>query len=215
MKMRSGTLLSLLAPALVCFAIRASAIPIGNIVKNGNFETGDLPPWKTSGNTGGGSGTSAANNGAFGVDHDSAHTGSWGLFAGPVGAKGFLQQGLQTRTGSTYILSFWMDGNQSEGLSAASRGNPIDFEVFWNGKLIFDTSDVPSSYTKFTFTDLAATSSLTKLKFGFRDDFGFFHLDDVKVTLAGVPEAFSTLWLALPVLLLLAAARKKAPLRMA
>jgi hypothetical protein len=207
MKTRSGLIPFLLGLSFVSFAVTASAIPIGNIVKNGGFETGSLPPWQTSGTTGSAARTNAASNGVIGLDQDSAHTGNFGLFAGASGGKVFLQQSLQTTVGSSYILSFWMDGNQSEGLRAASSGNPIDFEVFWNGKLIFDTSDVPNSYTKFTFTDLPATGSRTNLKFGFRDDFGFFHLDDIKAGLVGVPEAFSTIWLALPLVMLLFGAR--------
>ncbi len=172
-------------------------------MKNGSFETGGFPPWKISGNTNGGGGNaSVRNNGAFGVDQDSAHTGSFGAFAGPVGAKGFLGQNLKTDAGSSYDLTFFLAGNQSEAFSATASGNPVDFEVFWNGTLIFDTSTVPSSYTKFSFDDLLATGSRTNLKFGFRDDFGTFHLDDVKVGLSPVPEAFSTFWLSLPVFML-------------
>jgi hypothetical protein len=185
-------------------------MPISNIVGNGGFETGNFPPWKKLGNTGNNTAPiNAASNGVFGIDQDSAHTGNFGLFAGPVGTKGYLQQTLHTVAGSKYNLSFWMDAEQGESLQAASAsgGNPIDFEVFWNGKEIFDTSDVSSSYTKFTFTNLLATTSRTSLKFGFRDDSGQFHLDDVFVG-ARVPEAFSTLWLGLPLIILLAIRRK-------
>jgi hypothetical protein len=183
-------------------------MPISNIVGNGGFETGSFPPWKTSGNTGNNSARiNAASNGVFGIDQDSAHTGNFGMFAGPIGTKGYLQQTLQTVAGTSYNLSFWLDINQTESLHTASKGNPIDFEVFWNGKQIFDTSDLPTSYTKFTFADLLATGSRTNLKFGFRDDFGQFHLDDVFVG-NRVPEAFSTLWLGLPLIILLAMRRK-------
>jgi hypothetical protein len=210
MKTRIGTIFSLSAIAIACFAASAFAIPIGNIVKNGGFETGGLPPWKTSGNTGGGSRTDAANNGAFGVDQDSAHSGNYGAFAGPVGKIGFLTQMIQTQRGSTYDLSFWMDGNQSEALrSMSGLAHPVKFEVIWNGSIIYSTFTPPSSYTEFTFTDLLATSNCTRLKFGFRDDSGVFHLDDISVGIPSVPEAFSTLWLALPLGILLLAARKR------
>jgi len=179
-------------------------MPISNIVKNGGFETGGFPPWYLTGNTGTGATSAAVNRGAFGVDQDSAHTGSYGAFAGPVGSKGYLQQNLATERGSSYTLTFWMDGNQTEAVRASSSsGNPVDFEVYWNGILLLDTSAPPSSYTKFTFTDLLATGSNTNLKFGFRDDFGTFHLDDVSVLSSRVPEFFSTLWLGLPLLLIL------------
>lgn len=212
MKTRPRTLLALFAPALVSFAVTASAIPISNIVKNGGFETGSFPPWTTSGNNGSGARAAAVQNGgAIGIDQDSAHTGQFGVFAHPVGSRGYLQQDLHTTAGSSYDLTFWMDATQSAALSQAKNGNPVDFHVYWNGKLIFDldNSAVPGSYTKFTFDDLLATGARTNLKFGFRDDSGEFHLDDVSVVLSRVPEAFSTFWLALPLGVLLVAARKR------
>jgi hypothetical protein len=208
MKIRSGTIFSLSAVAVACFAVSASAIPIGNIVDNGGFETGGLPPWRTSGNTGGGSRTNAANNGAFGVDQDSAHSGNFGAFAGPVGKIGFLTQMLHTQRGSTYDLSFWMEGSQTDAL-IRGLAHPVKFEVIWNGSIIYQTFTAPTSYTQFTFTDLLATSNCTRLKFGFRDDSGFFHLDDISVGIPRVPEAFSTLWLGLPLLILLLGGRKR------
>jgi hypothetical protein len=58
------------------------------------------------------------------------------------------------------------------------------------------------SYTQFAFTGLLATGSTTALQFGFRHDPAGWSFDDVSVTLntapSGVPEIFSTLWLALP-----------------
>lgn len=193
---------------LAGFAFPASAIPISNIVHNGGFETGDFTGWRVSGSTSGASArTSAISGGAFGVDHDSAHSGQWGAFAGPSGF-GFLSQMLNTVGGATYTLSFWMEGNQSDAAKTASSGHPVVFEVFWAGSLIYKTFDPPNSYTQFTFTDLRATGSCSVLKFGFRDASGFFHLDDVKAGIASrVPEPFSTLWLALPAIVMLAVAR--------
>jgi Carbohydrate binding domain len=210
MKTRSGTTLFLLGLSLVCFALSASAIPIGNIVNNGGFENGGLSPWKTSGNTGGGAfRTNAENNGAFGVDQDSAHTGSFGAFAAPHGSLGYLSQTLQTQPGSVYELSFWLSTSQSDAFSAASAGQPLDFQIFLNGSMIFEqTSAFPTSYSHYDFAlqpNLHAPS--TSLKFGFRNDSGEFHIDDIIVGINSVPEAFSSLWLALPLLLLLVAAR--------
>jgi hypothetical protein len=206
MKTRSGTILFSLILSLVCFALSASAIPISNILKNGGFENGSLPPWQTSGNTGGGSRAAAV--AAFGVDHDSAHTGNWGVFAAPHGSLGYLSQTVQTQRGSVYELSFWLSTSQSGALSAASAGQPLDFQIFWNGSKIFEqTSALPTSYSHYDFVLPAATSGRTTLKFGFRDDSGEFHIDDIILGIHGVPEAFSTMWLALPLLLLVGAAR--------
>jgi hypothetical protein len=210
MKTRSGAVYGLFALLFAYFTGTAAAIPIGNIVKNGGFEAGSFPPWHTNGATGSAARTNAAGNGTIGIDQDSAHTGQFGVFAGATGGKVFLAQTLQTVKGSNYILSFWLDANQTDAVTAAAKGNPVDFEVFWNGRLIYDTSDIPTSYTKFTFSDLAATSRSTVLKFGFRDDSGFFHLDDVVAGIR-VPEAFSTFWLALPLLVLFAARKRIRP----
>lgn len=213
MKPNSRTLFSLLAVSLICLAGAASAtpvfMPISNIVKNGGFETGSLPPWSIS-RTGASAITHDPDKEIFGVDQDSAHSGNFGAFAGPSRSLAFLGQNLSTASGSSYDLSFWMDENQNGDFSASSR-NPVDFQVFWNGSLIFETFTPPSSYTQFTFADLVATSSSTDLTFGFRDRFGTFHLDDVRASLSRVPEAFSTIWLALPLLLLLVFARPLRP----
>jgi hypothetical protein len=58
----------------------------------------------------------------------------------------------------------------------------------------------PEFLYPFSFTNLIATGSYTVLKFGFRDDFGFFHIDDISAGVSAVPESFSTFWLALPVI---------------
>ncbi len=190
------------------FAARASAIPISNIVKNGGFETGTFSNWTLSGNTGATARTFAADTGAFGVDHDSAHTGDFGAFAGPNGSLGFLRQTLNTETRGSYELSFWLEASGSETSLDTAAAHPVDFQVFWNGDLIYETFTPPTSYTHFSFTGLTADCACTSLTFGFRDDFGSFHLDDVKAGLASqVPETFSTFWLALPLILMLAVAR--------
>ena len=208
MKTRSGAVFSLSTIAFVCATVSAWAIPIGNIVSNGGFENGTLSPWRTSGNTGSALRAPAAATGAFGVDHDSARTGSWGAFAAPHGSLGYLSQSLQTQPGTVYELSFWISASQTGGLSAAS-GQPLTFQIFWNGSMIFQqTSAFSSDYSHYDFILPTTTSSNTTLKFGFRNDFGEFHLDDVIVGLHSVPEAFSTFWLALP-LLILVVARKR------
>ncbi len=182
-------MLRLVTVAALCLASRVLAIPHTNIVKNGGFEQGDFTDWIQSGNT---SNT--------GVNGTSAFSGSFGAFAGPVGSLGFLTQSLDTVAGATYDLSFFMhaDGTMSPGPNPPGT---IDFQVFWNGALIFETFTPPGSYTQFSFNSLLATGSTTDLQFGFQNDTGFFHLDDV--TVFGVPETFSTLWLALPMALMI------------
>jgi hypothetical protein len=118
---------------------------------------------------------------------------------GPVGSLGFISQDLATVAGATYELTFWL-----ENFSVGGSVTPNRFEAWWNGSLI------PASvldnvaafpFTQFAFTGLLATGSTTALQFGFRQDPAGWCFDDVSVTQSapsGVPEAFSTFWLALP-----------------
>ena len=195
MKTRPHMLLSLIAIPLFCIALHASAIPISNIVTNGGFETGDFTGWTQSGNTG-----------FTGVDGSAANSGNFGAFAGPVGSLGFLSQTLNTVAGMSYELSFFLN-NEGEGGESISPirpgGGPVTqvFEVYWGGVLIFSIppNSPPGSYTQFNFTGLTATSANTELKFGFRNDEGFWDIDDIVAGITAVPEALSTIWLALPV----------------
>src|SRR5947208_1219010 len=62
----------------------------GNLVTNCGFETGSLSGWSLTGNTGF---TGVAGGGT-------PHTGSFGVFEGPVGSDGFLNQTLPTVAGT-------------------------------------------------------------------------------------------------------------------
>ncbi len=121
--------------------------------------------------------TQFGNVGFTGVD-GSFHSGSFAAFLGPVGSLGFLSQTLATTPGVMYDLSFFL---QSDG------GTPNQFQVSWNRSVISDQLNLPAfGYTERDFLSLLATSSTTPLVFGFRNDPGFLHLDDV--TLDPVPE---------------------------
>lgn len=189
MKTLSKILVSLAVVA--CLVSTASA----NLVANPGFETGNFSGWTQSGNTG-----------ETFVEITAAHTGSYGAFIGPNGSNGFIGQDLVTLAGATYDLSFWLHN--------PDRAPPSHFEASWNGSVI-STSVLDNQpnfpYTQFTFTGLLATGLSTSLQFGFRHDSGFWAFDDVSVTLntapPSVPEAFSTLWLALPLAGMLGFAR--------
>ena len=194
MKAKRQLLLSLFAVPMLCIALHASATPmtpITNIVHNGGFESGtfgSMTSWTQGGNT---SNT--------GVDMDSAHSGSFGAFMGPSKSPGSLSQNLSTTAGSIYELSFFMFGG-GEGSELPGGFGGIFFQVFWGGVMIFDTSTPPVSYQQFQFFNLTASGPTTELKFVFQNDPSFFHLDDVVAGISAVPEALSTLWLALPVI---------------
>jgi hypothetical protein len=193
MKTKRLLFLGFLAVPMLCIALHASAvpnIPITNIVNNGGFETGDFTGWTQGGNT------------AFtGVDSTNPHSGNFGAFMGPLGSPGTLTQNLTTIASSNYELSFFLGGSAG-GSESANGGGGVFFQVFWNGVMIFDTSSQPSGYTQFQFFNLTATGPTTELKFVFQNDPAFWELDDIVAGITAptsVPEAFSTLWLALPV----------------
>ncbi len=156
-----------LAAVAVCLALTSSA-SAQNLVANPGFETGDFTGWTQSGNTG-----------FTGVDGN-PHSGTFAAFFGPVGSLGFLSQSLATTPGSLYRIDSWLS---SDG------GTPSEFQVMWDGNIIFDQMNIPAHpYTLSTFFQTASTSS-TPLKFGFRDDPSFLFFDDVSVT--AVPEPSS------------------------
>ena len=193
MKSLSKTLPSFVAVLLIAFASHASA----NLVTNGDFETGDFTGWTQGGNTGG----------TF-VSGDFPNTGNFAADLGPSKAPGSLSQNLTTVAGGFYDLSFFMFGDKDGG-GKAPLGAGIFFQVFWNGVMIFDTTNPPPDYQQFAFSVEAAGSS-TELRFVFQHDPAYFHLDDVVVLAAqgaGVPETFSTLWLALPMIGIVAFSR--------
>ena len=137
--------------------------------------------------------TSVDPSGFQGVGGDSAfaHTGNNYAFLGATGTSGSLFQTLSTVAGQSYNLSFWLANDG--GLP------PNSFQVFWNGVSVFALVNSPGfSYTQFGALNLLATGGSTVLEFRSRNDQDFWRLDDVSVEAAGVPEAFSTIWLALP-----------------
>jgi len=149
-----------------------------NLITNPGFETGNFNGWIQFGNVG-----------FTGVDAGLPHSGIFAASLGPVGSLGFLSQTVATTPLSFYNLSFYNLSFflQSDGFISNQ------FQVFWNGSLIFDAFNLTAfDYIDFNsllpdrFQNLLATSVTTPLVFGFRNDPGFLHLDDV--ALEPVPE---------------------------
>jgi hypothetical protein len=151
------------------FGIRMAApfmgqFPINSdLIINGGFETGNFMGWTQSGNTG-----------ATGVSTATVHSGMYSAYLGPVGSEGFLAEIFPTNPGASYILDYWLqhDGGTPSTFHAMIDGVNIPGSVLNNPN--------PFPYTEYTFT-FAATGSRTELKFGFREDPTYFHLDDVSV----------------------------------
>ncbi len=153
-----------------------------NSVTNGSFETGDFTGWTLAGN----SGFTGVDQGTIGFG-PGAKTGSFAAYFGPVGSLGFLSQDVPTLAGATYNLTFFL----------ANDGQiPNEFRVSWNGTVLLDAASLPASgYVQEAFPALLATAAFTPLQFGFRNDPGYFYLDDVYVGAGAVPEpATLLLW---------------------
>jgi hypothetical protein len=155
--------------ALVLVAGVSAAPASANLITNPGFETGDFTGWTHSGNTG-----------ATAVFPLDPHSGIYAAWLGPVGSNGFLSQTLTTVPGHTYNISWFL---QSDGEV------PNFFSVSWGGAASFSFMNFPVAfgYQQFVFSGLA-TGPSTVLRFGFRNDPGFFQLDDVEVVDAAVPE---------------------------
>lgn len=155
---------SAIAAALV-YAAPASAT---NLVTNGGFEAGDLSGWTLTGNT------------SFsGVDTSTVHSGNFAGYFGQVGSTGTLSQTLSTVAGQTYTISFWLEDD---------GGTPSSFDASFGGNELLALSNPDAfDYTLYSYS-LTASSASTLLSFTFRQDPAYFHLDDVSVSPAGVPE---------------------------
>lgn len=116
-----------------------------------------------------------------------ANSGSDFASFGPIGSDGFISQTLSTLPGQIYNVSWYLEVGSDSGAS-----NPNDFSVTWGGTPVFSMTDLPatSSYTQYSFTEVA-TSSSTNFTIGFRDDPAYLFLDDVDVNAVPEPGYFA------------------------
>lgn len=160
-----------LTSALLTLVFVGAAAPsfAANIVSNSGFETGDLSSWTVSG-----ANSSPGENGVFyGVDTMDAHSGSFGGYFGGLGAATILTQTLSTLPGAAYTISFWL------AQTATPTPYVNSFSVTFGGTTLVSQTTLPASnFTQYTVTGVASSAS-SALTFSFRNDTGFFSIDDI------------------------------------
>ncbi|MGH8023281.1 MAG: hypothetical protein ACRED1_06855, partial [Limisphaerales bacterium] len=157
---------------ILTFALGLGVVPAAtaqSLVTNGGFETGDFTGWTLSGG------------GDIYVDDGSdsettPHSGNYEAEFGTPEELGYISQTLATTPGATYLLSFWLNSPDGE--------TPNEFQVSWNGTILFDETNLPAiGWTNLQFA-VTATGNNTVLQFGAQDDSSYLALDDVSVVAA-------------------------------
>lgn len=150
-----------------------------NLVVNGGFEsTASMA----------GSGWTPSGFLLEGFDHfidsnaSDAHAGTRSFAGGGIGALGFISQTIATHAGASYNIHLFLSN-----LSGFSDGTAI--EVLWNGSVVYSATDILGSSYREIVIDPIATSALTSLSIGLRDDAFFLNVDDVLVREVGAASA--------------------------
>jgi PEP-CTERM motif len=166
----------------LCVATISAFLSTGaraNLLLNGGFETGSFSGWTESGNTGF-TCVTASSCGGF-TSGLSPHSGSFFAALGPIGSNGFLAQTFNDTVGQALNISFYLANSFAAG---ANLGD--NFAVSFDSSSLSSLINLPAqSYTLYSFT-VIGTGHDTLTFGGFRNDGGFFGLDDVNV--AAVPE---------------------------
>jgi hypothetical protein len=143
-------------------------------VQNGGFETGDFTDWTVSGDTAfvGVCNTTTCPDFGIGV-----FDGTYSAYFGPVGDTATISQEIPTTVGTQYTVDFY--------LANPAGGTPNFFSVqFGTASFSFTNFGAAFGWSEFDLTD-TATSTETQLSFTFRNDPGYFLLDDVSVSSSG------------------------------
>jgi hypothetical protein len=164
------------AGALALTLCAASAHSQASVIVNGSFESG-LASWSTSGFT--------LQGYDYGIDN-AAQSGTSAFYGGAIEGLGFLSQSFASVAGQRYDIDFWL---ASDGFL------PNQFQVLASGQVLLDLQDILIQPYGAMHTAFTATGASTQLQFGFRNDSGALHLDNV--TVAAIPEPTTLVLLAI------------------
>jgi hypothetical protein len=169
-----------LGAGLVMVAVM-SGINLQASLVNGGFETGNFSGWALSGDTG-------ADAFLISPSYGVAHSGTYGLYAGPYQNPinpgfGYIAQTLATVAGQTYHMSFWL--RTSDG-GINPQVPPNQFVALWGGVQVASVLDAYTLPWAEYSVNVVATGSSTELKFGFWHPPAGWGFDDVSVS--PVPE---------------------------
>ena len=146
------------------------------LICNGDFETGDFSGWQQTG---------AGDAGMVAADGEYVIAGNYAAFFGGYGSFTGITQEAATAAGQAYTLSFWL---RNLGGGMFNDDTVSYFSVSIDGAIQPASLLYTKEASEATRYDLAfaAASSLTEVKFEFRQDDSFWILDDVAVDAAGV-----------------------------
>jgi hypothetical protein len=151
------------------------------LVQNGGFELGDFAWWNLAGDNA--ANYSFADDGT--ISSITAHSGTYLAALGESNSLAYLSQTVPTRAGQPYLLSFWLT-------SPGANNQPNQFLVEWDTNSTPNTLFDQFNLGAFDWTNLqflaTATGSNTTLNFGFRNDPGYFGLDDVSLIPIALPQ---------------------------
>jgi hypothetical protein len=175
------------------FLLPGAARADNNLVQNGGFESGDFSNWSITGDVPGAQ-----------ITTNDPHSGQ---YAAQFQADSYvyITQSISTPSapGQGYNLLWWYNIHELP---------PIDMQVYWGKKLVYDYN-TPGSlpWTEGFLSNLAPTGLETELTFGFLvpDPQSYFELDDISVTPSPTPEPGSLLLLGSGVLGLAGAVRRQ------
>jgi hypothetical protein len=163
--------------------LRQFTLQVGQeLVQDGGFEAGDFCYWTLSGdaNVFNDNFVDYADDSEYGTGYTPFAGNYFGAF-GQYSNLGYLSQPLPTRAGQFYLLSFWLEN--------PSGDTPNQFQVQWNTNatstnVIFNQSNMGAfGWSNMQFV-VQASTNITTLRFGFRNDNDYFALDNVSVQYA-------------------------------